>query len=209
VRPGPYRVEPARRNVTFICPHPLKGVAIALRLAARRRDIPFVFVESWQLHPVRKVVLHGRIRLAGNITYRRRTDDMRRVYEDAKVVLVPSLWAEAWGRVVSEAQVSGIPALASNHGGLPESVGEGGLLVDPAASIEQWEHALSLLWDDEAEYERLAEAARKHAARPSFQPEVIASRVLDALHAAVGSRHVPKHPHSLQLRAAGDRGRGP
>lgn len=106
---------------------------------------------------------------------------MRTVYRDAKLVLVPSRCAEGWGRVVSEAQVSGIPALASNLGGLPESVGRGGILVDPAAGIDEWERALARLWDDDREYERLAESAREHSLRPEFHAAAIVRQLLDVL----------------------------
>ena len=47
VRPDRYRVERAGRRVLFINPHPFKGVETALRLAERRPDIPFLFVECW------------------------------------------------------------------------------------------------------------------------------------------------------------------
>lgn len=181
VRRERYQVEPTRKNVTFVCPFPAKGVDIALGLAARRPDIPFVFVESWQVHPVQRIFLNRRIRAAGNISLRGPTDDMRSVYRDARLVLVPSRWPEGWGRVVSEAQLSGIPALASNQGGLPESVGEGGILVEPAASLDQWQRALARMWDDRAEYERLAELARQHARRPDFQPSAIAEELLAVL----------------------------
>jgi glycosyltransferase involved in cell wall biosynthesis len=194
VRPERYRVEPARRNLTFVCPLPVKGVEIVLGLAARRRDIPFVFMESWRLHPVRRLMLNARARAAGNIALRGPTDDMRSVYRDAKIVLVPSRCPEGWGRVVSEAQVSGIPILASDLGGLAESVGTGGLLIDPAAGPEQWESALARLWDDPAEYARLAEHARQHALRPDFQPQAIASRLLAVLSDVVATHRAPPGP---------------
>jgi glycosyltransferase involved in cell wall biosynthesis len=178
VRPERYRVESLRKNVTFVCPFPMKGVEIALQLARRRPAIPFVFVESWQLHPVRRLLLRWRARSAGNITLRSPTLDMRSVYRDTKIILVPSLCFEAWGRVVSEAQVSAIPALASNRGGLPESVGEGGILVDPDAGIEAWQSALSRMWDDPAEYERLAARGRQHALQSEFQLSTIMSQLL-------------------------------
>jgi glycosyltransferase involved in cell wall biosynthesis len=181
VRPERYRVEPRRRNVTFVCPLAVKGLGIVLELAARRRDVPFVFQESWRLHPVRRLMLSARARAAGNIELRGPTDDMRSVYRDAKVVLVPSRCPEGWGRVVSEAQVSGIPVVASDLGGLAESVGTGGVLVDPAAAPGEWERALARLWDDPAEYARLAEQARQHALRPDFQPRAIAARLLAVL----------------------------
>jgi glycosyltransferase involved in cell wall biosynthesis len=181
VRPERYRVEPVRKNVTFVCPLPSKGVEIAAGLAARRPDIPFVFLESWWLSPVRQLIVNRRIRSAANITLRPPTHDMRGVYRDTRLLVVPSRRPEAWGRVASEAQVSGIPVLASDHGGLPESVGKGGILVDPAAGLDRWERELARIWDDQAEYERLAELAIQHSRRPEFQPAAIAAELVTVL----------------------------
>jgi glycosyltransferase involved in cell wall biosynthesis len=63
--------------------------------------------------------------------------------------LVPSRWKESWGRVVSEAQISGIPVLASDHGGLPESVGEGGFLLPPD-EVDAWSACLKKVTTDKA-----------------------------------------------------------
>ena len=48
--------------------------------------------------------------------------DISKIYFEAKIVLVPSIWLEAFGRVAREAYISGIPVLASEVGGLPEAV---------------------------------------------------------------------------------------
>jgi glycosyltransferase involved in cell wall biosynthesis len=107
----------------------------------------------------------------------------------ARLVLVPSRWEETWGRIVSEAQVSGIPALAARRGGLPESVGEGGLLVDADADLAGWERAFARLWDDAHEYAARSAAARAHAARAEIQPEaVIAAFLAHARRHAEGPR---------------------
>jgi len=178
VAPELYRVEPARRNVTFVCPKPKKGLDTALRIAGRRPDIPFVFVESWPINIIRRIPRDLWIRRHANVVLRDRTHDMRIVYREAKVVLVPSACREGWGRVASEAQVSGIPVLASNVCGLPEAVGPGGILVDPDADIESWVAALARLWDDPTEYDKLSRLALDHARRAEFVPETLAGRLV-------------------------------
>jgi glycosyltransferase involved in cell wall biosynthesis len=179
VTPGLYRVQSERRSVVFVNPHPLKGVEIALALAKRRPDIPFEFVESWELAPEsRRALLEEAARL-GNVHWRQWGLDMKPVYLAAKLILAPSRWEEGWGRVVSEAQVSGIPALASRRGGLPEAVGPGGILIEPDAELSEWEQALATLWDDSSAYRTLADAAVAHARREDFQEDAVTSAFID------------------------------
>ncbi|MGE0667118.1 MAG: glycosyltransferase [Sphingomonadales bacterium] len=183
VLPEFYRVETTRQAVTFVCPHPRKGLETAIALAARRPDIPFLFQESWPIGLLPRRERDRRIAALPNVTLLPRTLDMRPVYARTRLVLIPTPGYEAWGRVASEAQVSGIPVLASNVGGLPEAVGPGGLVVDPGADIDVWEAALSRLWDDEDEYRRLSAAALAHAARPEFQPGALTDRLTAVIRA--------------------------
>src|SRR5437764_15303430 len=88
----------------------------------------------------------------GNVQIRASVQEPARLYGDAKVLLVPSTYPEAWGRVVPEAQMSGIPVVATAIGGLPEAVGEGGILIDPAASAKSWSRTVSDLWDNDNAY---------------------------------------------------------
>ncbi len=55
--------------------------------------------------------------------------DVREFYKTLKALFTPSMWEEAFGRVVVEAGLSGIPVLASNRGGLPEALNGGGLIL--------------------------------------------------------------------------------
>lgn len=188
VQPDWYRVATSRSVVTFVNPTPLKGVDVAFSLAERRPDIPFEFVESWPLDRSTFRSLRQRAESLGNVTLVPRTEDMRTVYARSRLVLMPTRINEAWGRVVTEAQVSGIPAIASDCGGLPEAVGAGGILVDPAAPIEAWEGALAALWDDPAAYARLCDAALRHSARPEIQVDSLMDRFTALLcrHAMTG-----------------------
>ena len=152
VDPARYRTESRRETVTFVNPIPIKGLDIAISLAETRPDIPFLFVESWPLTTRQRRGLSQRIKHCRNVTLVERTQDMRSIYARTRLLLVPSIWNEAWGRVVTEAQICGIPVLASDVGGLPEAVGNGGLVVNPTAPLSDWADELGRLWDDLACY---------------------------------------------------------
>lgn len=174
-----YATETSRERVLFIGFHPYKGIEIAFRLAQHRPAIPFSFVESWPLNEAWRNHYRTRANEAGNIECSRPIQDIRRFYAKTRVLLAPSVWEEASGRVVTEAQVSGIPVLASNRGGLPDAVGPGGRVIDLDAPLDDWLAALDLMWEDEGEYARLSERARRHARRPEIAPATVAQAFLE------------------------------
>ncbi|MGP3698095.1 glycosyltransferase family 4 protein [Rhodobacter sp. NSM] len=169
VEPERYRTKSSRENVTFINPVPVKGLDTALAVAERCPDIPFVFVESWPLSPDRRQELEARIASLPNVTLRMRTNDMRSVYGNARILLAPSVWQEAWGRVATEAQFCGIPVIGSNQGGLPEAIGYGGRIVPSDASADRWAAEVRSLWDDQEAYASASLAAFAHARRPEIR----------------------------------------
>ena len=170
-----------------------KGAEIALALVEARPDIPFLIVEGWPLPRGWRndsMDVQARLRSRANVTWQRSVADMRKIYSRTRILLAPSLWDEAWGRVVTEAQISGIPVLASDRGGLPESVGPGGRLVSQDAPVGEWVRQLSAMWDDGVSYAQLSHAAAIHADRPDIQPRVLLNRFLTVLqsHARQGKR---------------------
>ena len=173
-----YRVETSRRSVIFVNPVSVKGVEIAISLAEKRPDIPFEFFESWKIDD-RNQPHRARARKCRNITWHKATADIRQIYQRGKILLAPSQWEEAWGRVVSEAQASGIPVIASRRGGLPEAVGTGGILVEAGSDISVWLNALSRLWDDAGVYSEYCAAAYAHSARPELEGQSVLSRFKD------------------------------
>lgn len=54
------------------------------------------------------------------------------LYRDADVLVVPSRWAEPSGLTIGEGLASGLPVIASEVGGIPEVLGDAGVLVPPA-----------------------------------------------------------------------------
>jgi glycosyltransferase involved in cell wall biosynthesis len=186
--PALYDVPTTREKVLFVNPTPRKGVDIAIDLAAARPDIPFVFSRSWRIGASALRKLRRTARLLTNIEIRDATVEPRTLFRDCRLVIVPTQVPEAWCRVVSEAQIIGIPSLASRLGGLPESVGPGGILVEPPTSTSAWRNAVSEVWDDEDRYEQLSERALLHSRRPELSVDLAIRRFEDLVTAAIG-RH--------------------
>lgn len=186
-----YRTASRGRNVTFINPQPEKGSELALKLAAHCPEIPFCFVESWSLPEEHTVPIREHNARYGNLTLRRRTMDMKSVYRDARILIAPTRIEEAWGRIASEAQFSGIPVIASDRGGLPEAVGPGGVLLNPDGPIEPWVEAVRGLWNDSARYQALSEAALHHSMRSQINSGAQIDTFMKVANAAVQQRRGP------------------
>ena len=122
-------------------------------------------------------------RLAGlpNVTLAPRVDDMREVYAQTKVLLVPSQWEEGYGRIASEAQFSGIPVIGSDRGGLPEAIGTGGVVLPADAPAERWAQSLRDILNDAKRHSKLKESAKAYARRPELQLDL----QIDAWEAAI------------------------
>jgi glycosyltransferase involved in cell wall biosynthesis len=165
-----YKVERKAKFVLFVCPYPQKGVDIALELAKNNPDIPFLFLESWQLTEKMRIALIDKLKKLPNVTFKHSQKSMLPIYAETKIALVPSQCEEAWGRIATESQINGIPVLASDIGGLPESVGYGGMLVPPQADVKVWSEKLRLLWDNDDIYDRYSALAKKHSQRGEISP---------------------------------------
>jgi glycosyltransferase involved in cell wall biosynthesis len=175
----------------FINPVAEKGVDIAIALARRCPDIPFLFVEAWTLDAKARAKLKADLAPLPKVTLSPRTRDMRSLYAKARLVLAPSQYDETFGRIAPEAHVSGIPVLATRRAGLPEAVGPGGVLIDPGAPIEAWADALRRMWSDAAYHRQLSDAALAYSRRPEFNFEAQLDRFTALLEAAITSRRSP------------------
>jgi glycosyltransferase involved in cell wall biosynthesis len=103
-------------------------------------------------------------------------NDMEEAWRDIKVLLVPSLWFEAWGIVLIEAHLRGIPVISSDAGALPEAMlglqhtvpvnpikgdrDEKGAYIIPSQDIEPWVDILNNLMNDKSQYEELSMKVR-------------------------------------------------
>jgi glycosyltransferase involved in cell wall biosynthesis len=124
-------------EVLMINPCHLKGIDIMLGLASRFPRTTFTTVPGWGTTSLDRAALAE----CANIVIAERDDRIANILQRARLLLVPSLWDEAFGRVVVEAMAVGTPVLASEIGGLPESIlGVPGLV--PVNGINGYENRL-------------------------------------------------------------------
>jgi glycosyltransferase involved in cell wall biosynthesis len=106
-----------------------------------------------------------------------------------RILLVPSVWEEPFGRVAAEAMINAIPPIVGDRGSLPHVVGGdflaggGGFVrsipewLTPDASelpsedeIKPWYDAVCRLWDDPVLYESVAARAHQIAEERYAEP---------------------------------------
>jgi glycosyltransferase involved in cell wall biosynthesis len=174
--------EDLRRFVTFVNPIPQKGALMFARLAdmlgSRRPDIPILVVQSAAsaggLNAIQGLDFGRYPHIMAAPATRRPAD----FFALTKILLVPSVFREPFGRVAAEALINGIPPLVSDRGALPETVhGAGRVLPLPPRLTEStselptveeaqpWFDAVCELWDDERAYTAASELARATAGR--------------------------------------------
>lgn len=176
--------------VTFINPIEAKGLELALSIAREMPTIPFLFVESWPLSSAARRQLRERLRVLDNVEFWRRRRNVNEVYDVTRLLIVPSLWQEAFGRVIVEAQAHGIPVVGRAVGGIPEAVRNGGLILDTGDDSEgrrRWVAAISSLFANPAQFEALTEAAVTNARVGPWAPDQAGAAVERVLERIAGS----------------------
>ncbi len=191
----------SRAFVTFVNPSLHKGLLLFARLAdmlgSRRPDIPILVVQSGHSG--------GALNAIPGVDFARYPQIMAAppvptpadYFALTRILVVPSVWEEPFGRVAAEAMINAIPPLVSNRGSLPHVVGgdfsEGGggrVLPIPAwmtfktstlpseQEVEPWYEAVCSLWDSPALYRAMATRARQ-IADERYTEEISRKRHLD------------------------------
>jgi glycosyltransferase involved in cell wall biosynthesis len=176
----------SRAFVTFVHPAPHKGLLVFARLAdmlgSRRPDIPILVVQSGQSGGSLNAIPGLDFTAYPQIMAAPPVPTPADYFALTRILLVPSVWEEPFGRVAAEAMINAIPPIVSNRGSLPQVVGGdfyagGGGRVLPIPDwmtfttmqlpseqeVEPWYDAVCALWDDPVLYHAVAIRARQIA----------------------------------------------
>lgn len=198
--------EGSRAFVTFVHPSPHKGLYLFARIAdvlnQRRPDIPLLIVQSGRSAGGLNAIPGLDFSHAPQIKVAPPVEQPAEYFALTKLLLVPSVWPECFGRVAAEAMINRIPVLVSDRGALPAVVGEGGRVLPvpswmsanttqlpSVADVEPWVDAICTLWDDPVLYRQLAGYARRIAVE-RYSESVSRARHLDYF-TSIGRRTHP------------------
>lgn len=152
-----------------------KGIQVALAALAQARD---------ELPPLRLSIAGTgpyapelqatvvRLGLADQVAFLGSITAQAALLRGADVALVPSLWQEACPFGVIEAMAAGLPVLASATGGVPELLGDTGILVPPG-DVAAFAAGLRRLAGDAALRTRLGRAAQARVAAHYTLPRMV------------------------------------
>jgi glycosyltransferase involved in cell wall biosynthesis len=186
-----------RRFVTFVNPTPQKGALLFARLAdmlgSRRPDIPILVVQSAASAGGLNAIQGLDFGRYPHIMAAPATPRPADFFALTRILLVPSVFHEPFGRVAAEALINGVPPLVSDRGALPDTVrGAGRVLPLPpwmtefttelptVEEAQPWFDAVCDLWDDERAYATASVQARA-LARRWFDESVVRQAYLDYL----------------------------
>ncbi|KAM0084365.1 hypothetical protein ACKRZS_003400 [Fusarium odoratissimum] len=161
-----------KKFVAMINPCPVKGSCIFVNLARACPQLEFLTYMSWGADDATVKQMED----LPNMTILPCCAKEKDLWRDIKVLVVPSLWCEAWGMVVVEAHLRGIPVVSSNSGALSESMlgldyiipvnpisgerDESGRYTVPEQDVGPWVKAITKLMQDRPEYERVSATVR-------------------------------------------------
>ena len=130
--------------------------------------------------------LNNKVKFIGSIA----NELLPKYYNAADLTVVPSIWMEAFGRVIIEAMACGKPVVSTNVGGIGEVNidGKTGLIVEPDKN--QLAQAIIKILKDRNLKEKFGKTARKRVEK-YYTYEAVTNRLIDIFKKSINLYHSP------------------
>lgn len=169
VQPRPYALilgtlEP-RKNILFA----VRAFLEASRTMSHPLDLVIAGRQGWRSEVIEEELVNVATQTRGTIRWVGPVSDLDKasLLTNAHMLLFPSL-DEGFGLPPAEAQVVGVPVIASDIAILRETAGDGALFVDPT-NTNAWSSAILRVASDHTLREQLVVRGKQNAARYDWQ----------------------------------------
>lgn len=144
-----------------------KGVEMLVEAISELEVTLHIIGDGYLLPKIKgkNVIKHGRIEY----------DELLRHLSNAEILVVPSLWPEPFGRVAVEGMAAGLPIIVTPVGGLPEVVGDAGIVMNKI-NVEELQDSILNLHENDDLRKRLGKKGLERSR--IFHPEKIAEEMI-------------------------------
>lgn len=154
-----------------------KGVKMLAEAVAELEVTLHIIGDGYLLPKIggKKIIKHGRVEY----------DELLKHLSNAEMVVVPSLWPEPFGRVAVEGMAAGVPVIVTPVGGLPEVVGDAGIILK-RTGVDELRNTILTLHKDDGLRKRIGENGKEQSRM--FHPQKIAEEMLSLYNELLGSK---------------------
>ncbi len=170
----PKRKENEKITIAYVGPMlPWKGASIAFeifqQIEKERRDVSFIFIGMGFLEDEIKNKASKRFTFMKDVS----PAELAKIYNSIDILVSPTYY-ESFGCVLAEAGMCGTPIVSTKVGGVPETVGNGGLLVN-YGDWNKMKENIEMLIDDKILRKKLGRNAVIHTKQ--FSSGIVAENV--------------------------------
>lgn len=174
------------KYVTMVNPDPGKGGDTLVHLVQSMPDVEFLAVKVSNKCDYRAV--DAAAKACKNLTIWEFQKDVRKVYEKTKLLIIPTIVDETFGRVIQEAQSNGIPVIGRDVGGIKDTMGDGGILIGKFEDDDVWVEEVRKVLGDKELYNDLSKKGLENVKKIDFKAEM--DSIFKDVTEAVGKRTV-------------------
>lgn len=148
------------------------------RLTKKGLDIQLIIAGDGDIEFVERLkILIADFGLAQKIAWRGFRKELKDIYDGIDVLIAPTISAEPFGLIAIEANMLGIPVIASNSGGFKETIinGENGFLTEPE-NVEQLADKIAYFYNNPSVVAVMGKKGRENVVQ-NFDQKIMIAKI--------------------------------